>query len=319
MPPAKLGLVYSHTGLRKFVDAIGAARTRELFFTARNVPAAQAERWGLVNEVVAPRKLEARAVEYAGEIAALAPLSLRGNKRVLRELLAAEGALDPDTERELIELREACFRSEDFYEGVRAFAEKRKPRVARRVAIARARCARARRPPAGGRRARTQAADAAPTRRSPGATRARSASGGRARCAAACSSRPRAPDWFTWDPVLKRSPNRGWRRWGTDRLVAHRARRDRGVPAGAPVRAARRHRRPLAPPRRRVRRAASAASATRRTRTGSTPTSTTRASTGSSGAPSTPSQVDRVRAQELVDRFVGGRREGRLRRPAPRA
>jgi len=127
MPPARLGLVYSHTGLRKFVDAVGAARTRELFFTARNIPAPQAEYWGLVNEVVARALLEARAVEYAAEIAALAPLSQRGNKRVLRELLAAEGALDPDTERELVELREACFRSKDFYEGVRAFAEKRKP------------------------------------------------------------------------------------------------------------------------------------------------------------------------------------------------
>jgi len=27
------------------------------------------------------------------------------------------------------------------------------------------------------------------------------------------------PDWFTWDPVLKSSPDRGWRRWGTDRLI----------------------------------------------------------------------------------------------------
>ena len=43
MPPAKLGLVYSHTGLRKFVDAIGVARTRELFFTARTITAQQAE------------------------------------------------------------------------------------------------------------------------------------------------------------------------------------------------------------------------------------------------------------------------------------
>ncbi len=46
---------------------------------------------------------------------------------MLGELLAAEGALDPETERELVELREACFRSDDFYEGVRAFAEKRDP------------------------------------------------------------------------------------------------------------------------------------------------------------------------------------------------
>jgi enoyl-CoA hydratase/carnithine racemase len=128
MPPARLGLVYSHTGLRKFVDAIGAARTRELFFTARAVNAQQAERWGLVNTVVPGDELAGRAVEQAAEVAALAPLSQRGNKRVIGELLAAEGALDPGTERELVELREACFRSDDFYEGVRAFAEKRPPR-----------------------------------------------------------------------------------------------------------------------------------------------------------------------------------------------
>jgi enoyl-CoA hydratase/carnithine racemase len=128
MPPARLGLVYSHTGLRKFVEAIGAPRTRELFFTARNVSARTALQWGLVNEIVAPDELAERAVAYAARIAAHAPLSLAGNKRTLRELLGAEGALDPEIERELVALREACFHSEDFFEGVRAFAEKRPPR-----------------------------------------------------------------------------------------------------------------------------------------------------------------------------------------------
>ena len=128
MPPARLGLVYSHTGLRRFVDAIGAPRTRELFFTARNVPARTALQWGLVNEVVAPGDVAEHGLALAARIAGHAPLSLTGNKRVLRELLAAEGALDPDVERELVELREACFRTEDLFEGVRAFAEKRAPR-----------------------------------------------------------------------------------------------------------------------------------------------------------------------------------------------
>jgi enoyl-CoA hydratase/carnithine racemase len=128
MPPARLGLVYSHTGLRKFVDTIGVARTRELFYTARNVSAERAEAWGLVNEVLPADELADAAVEYAAGIAANAPLSLAGNKRVLRELLAAEGAVSEDVGRELVELREACFRTEDFAEGVRAFAEKRAPR-----------------------------------------------------------------------------------------------------------------------------------------------------------------------------------------------
>ena len=127
MPPAKLGLVYSHTGLRKFIDAIGVTRTRDLFFTGRNVSAATALEWGMVTEITPAEKLAERALAYATEIAANAPLSLAGNKRVITELLAAEGRLDPEVEEELVALREACFRSEDFYEGVRAFAEKRAP------------------------------------------------------------------------------------------------------------------------------------------------------------------------------------------------
>src|SRR3954465_16065657 len=69
MPPARLGLVYSHTGLRRFIDAIGAPRTRELFFTARNVDAATALDWGLVNRVVEGGELAAAGVELAAAIA----------------------------------------------------------------------------------------------------------------------------------------------------------------------------------------------------------------------------------------------------------
>jgi enoyl-CoA hydratase/carnithine racemase len=128
MPPAKLGLVYSHTGLRRFVDIAGAARTRELFLLGRNIPARRALEWGLVNEVVIGSDREETSLAWASELAANAPLSVQGNKRVLRELLRAEGALDPDVERELIALREACFASEDMKEGVRAFGEKRPAR-----------------------------------------------------------------------------------------------------------------------------------------------------------------------------------------------
>ena len=128
MPPAKLGLIYSHTGLRRFLHAIGAPRTRELFLTARNVDARTALSWGLVNQVVAVSDLEGAALDLAQDLAANAPLSVRGNKRVIRELLAADRQLDPDVERELIELREASFHSEDMREGVRAFAEKRPAR-----------------------------------------------------------------------------------------------------------------------------------------------------------------------------------------------
>jgi enoyl-CoA hydratase/carnithine racemase len=128
MPPAKLGLVYSHTGLRRFIDAIGVPRTRELFLVGRNVDARTALAWGMVNEVVGPADLEEATLGWATELAGNAPLSTSGNKRVIRELLRAQGPLDPDIERELVELRRACFASEDMREGVRAFGEKRPAR-----------------------------------------------------------------------------------------------------------------------------------------------------------------------------------------------
>jgi enoyl-CoA hydratase/carnithine racemase len=128
MPPAKLGLVYSHTGLRRFLQAIGAPRTKELFLTGHNVDARTALGWGLVNEVVGTAELEGAALDLAADLAANAPLSVRGNKRVIRELLAAAGPLDESVERELIELREASFHSEDMREGIRAFGQKRPAR-----------------------------------------------------------------------------------------------------------------------------------------------------------------------------------------------
>jgi enoyl-CoA hydratase/carnithine racemase len=128
MPPAKLGLVYSHTGLRRFVDAIGAPRTRELFLLGRTIDAATARDWGLVNDVVAPAALESQALAWARELAGNSPLSVRGTKRMLLELERARTGLDPDVEVELLELRRACFDSEDLREGVRAFAERRSPR-----------------------------------------------------------------------------------------------------------------------------------------------------------------------------------------------
>ncbi len=128
MPPAKLGLVYSHTGIRRFIDAVGAPRTRELFLVGSRIDAAAALQWGLVNSVHDDDALAAAAVALAAEIAGNAPLAQRGNKRVIRAMLDTEAVLDPDVERELLQLRRACFSSEDFREGVRAFSEKRRPR-----------------------------------------------------------------------------------------------------------------------------------------------------------------------------------------------
>ncbi|HEY7831607.1 MAG TPA: enoyl-CoA hydratase/isomerase family protein [Solirubrobacteraceae bacterium] len=128
MPPARLGLVYSHMGLRRFLDAIGAARTRELFLLGRYIDISTALEWGLVNRIAASDTLESSTLELAKELAGHAPLAQRGNKRVIAALLHSEGSLPADVEQELIELRRASFASRDMREGIRAFAEKRPPR-----------------------------------------------------------------------------------------------------------------------------------------------------------------------------------------------
>ena len=128
MPPAKLGLVYSHTGLRRFIDAIGAARTRELFLLGSYIDAPSAQQWGLVNRLAPAEELDAVALEVASELAGNAPLSQLGNKRVIGALLRAESELPCEVEEELIELRRASFASQDMREGMKAFAEKRPPR-----------------------------------------------------------------------------------------------------------------------------------------------------------------------------------------------
>ncbi len=128
MPPAKLGLVYSHTGIRKFIETVGAPRARELFLVGRRIDAPTARAWGLVNALAEPEQLAEQTLVLAEEIAANAPLAQLGNKRVINAVLQAEGALPADLERELLELRRACFSSDDFREGVQAFAQKRAPR-----------------------------------------------------------------------------------------------------------------------------------------------------------------------------------------------
>src|SRR5437588_9645008 len=88
MPPAKLGLVYSHTGIRRFIDTIGAARTRELFLVGERIDADRAGSWGLVNHVVPEHQLAEQALDLARELAANAAIAQRGHKRVSRPEVA---------------------------------------------------------------------------------------------------------------------------------------------------------------------------------------------------------------------------------------
>jgi enoyl-CoA hydratase/carnithine racemase len=123
IPAARLGIVYGTVDCRNLLNLVGLARAKEVLFTARRYDADTALRMGLVDRVV--DDLEAAVRAFAGELAANAPLAITGAKLVLDAL--ARG----DAERRSRDIDAAIGRalaSEDYREGVRAFAEKRPPR-----------------------------------------------------------------------------------------------------------------------------------------------------------------------------------------------
>ena len=127
MPPARLGVVYPPDGIAQFASVLGMARARELFFTGRTYRGAEVQAMGLVGRLVPRAELEATTFALAEEIAANAPLALRGTKRVL-DLVESAAPLSPADRQEAEALTAAALQSEDAKEGQRAFVEKRRPR-----------------------------------------------------------------------------------------------------------------------------------------------------------------------------------------------
>jgi enoyl-CoA hydratase len=121
---AKLGLGYPVLGVRRLLDIVGPNRVKEVFFTARQFSAAEAERMGLADRVVPAADLERDVRAYCNLIAANAPLTIKAVKYVVDRILPlpSDDALS-DCEKTM----RACFDSADYVEGRRAFREKRKP------------------------------------------------------------------------------------------------------------------------------------------------------------------------------------------------
>ena len=126
IPPAKLGLVYHPEGIKQVMEALGMARAREVFFTGRLYSAENVKEMGLVHHSVPKLKLSSMTYELAEEIAANAPLSLKGIKRILN-MLGNSMALSDENMKEAMALIAQSFNSEDLKEGQLAFIQKRKP------------------------------------------------------------------------------------------------------------------------------------------------------------------------------------------------
>lgn len=127
MPPAKLGVIYAYSGVRKFLNLIGLGHTKKLFLTGRNVDAKKAEKIGLVNYVLPQSEIEEFTYKLASEIAENAPLSMSTMKEMINAWQRNQ-TLSSGDEEIIKEMILKVQESEDYKEGQRAFGEKRKPK-----------------------------------------------------------------------------------------------------------------------------------------------------------------------------------------------
>jgi len=123
-PHVKVGLVAGDGGAAIWPLLVGPARAKQYLLTGDPVPAAEAERIGLVNRVVPAADLDREAMAFAARLAAGAPLAVRYTKLAVNKLVkdALNVAFDASTALELV-----TFRSEDHQEALAALKEKRPP------------------------------------------------------------------------------------------------------------------------------------------------------------------------------------------------
>jgi methylmalonyl-CoA decarboxylase len=124
--PANLGLPYNTTGLLHFLGRMPMNVVKEMFFTARPIGAHLAERWLVVNHLVTEEELEPFTFEIAATMASKAPLAIAAVKEQLRVLSDYQPVAAQVYER-VQSLRRDAYDSDDYLEGLAAFAERRRP------------------------------------------------------------------------------------------------------------------------------------------------------------------------------------------------
>lgn len=125
LPEPKVGLAALAGGLNRLPRQIGPKRALGMILTGRHVSADEGKELGFVNDVVAADALLDTARRWAADICACAPLSIRASKDVVYRSL--DNPSLEDSMRTQYDSVKAMVNSEDFVEGPRAFAEKRKP------------------------------------------------------------------------------------------------------------------------------------------------------------------------------------------------
>lgn len=126
IPPAKLGVTYTYTGIRKFLNLVGTGHTKEMFLTGEPVNAERAEQIGLVNKTLSSDRLSEYTYSLAERITGNAPLSMESMKIIIRHWQNNQRLAESD-EVGLRSMIDRIQNSLDYKEGRKAFSEKRKP------------------------------------------------------------------------------------------------------------------------------------------------------------------------------------------------
>jgi enoyl-CoA hydratase len=124
LPEVRLAVTPGAGGTQRLPRVVGTTRARELILTGKVLTAAEAERIGLVNEVVPAGQALARATAIGEEIATCGPIAVREAKRLID--LATDTDIDAGLAAEL-DASDRVFATEDMLEGARSFFEKRDP------------------------------------------------------------------------------------------------------------------------------------------------------------------------------------------------
>jgi enoyl-CoA hydratase/carnithine racemase len=124
-PEPRVGLIAGAGGAHRLPAQIPLKQAMGMLLTGKQITAQEAYRVGLVNEIVPAAELMAAAERWANEIMECSPLSVRLTKEAVLagRSLPIEEAIRQDAPR-----LQRIFASQDFIEGPKAFAEKRKPR-----------------------------------------------------------------------------------------------------------------------------------------------------------------------------------------------
>lgn len=123
-PETGLGITPGFSGTQRLARFVGPGKAKELIFSCRVIDGREAERIGLVNQIVQPEVLMQTVYELAYEILGKGQIAVRYSKEAINRGLETDIDTAIDIEKNLFAL---CFATEDQKEGMAAFTEKRKP------------------------------------------------------------------------------------------------------------------------------------------------------------------------------------------------